>query len=58
MMLVYLLYYRAGGWMSLSIPPHPNPFHIYFSVVPHEQDELANIILHQTEKLTDEKVNT
>lgn len=28
---------QEDGW--LSIPLHSNPFHLYFSVVPREQDE-------------------
>lgn len=38
------LYNRAGGWMTLYIPLHSKPFHLYFSLVP--QDKLADIILY------------
>lgn len=40
------LYYRARGQITLSIPFYSNPFHLYFSVVPCEGDEMADIILH------------
>lgn len=42
-MLVYLFALQSRG-MDDTVTE--NPFHLYFSVVPREQDELSDIILH------------